>query len=91
MYILATKIDIKNISHVDISCLALQSNLVCLKTKVDKLDLNKLKSFPNNLSNLKSKVGKLDMDKLLPAPVDLSKLSNLAKNDVVKRLNIMLR
>ena len=81
----ATKTDIKNISHIDTSSFALKSNLASLKTEVDKLDINKLKSLPNNLSNLKSKVDKLDIDKLVPVPVDLSKLSNVVKNEVVKK------
>ena len=34
---------------------------------------------------MKSKVDKLNVDKLVLAPVDLSKLSDLVKNDVVKR------
>ena len=34
---------------------------------------------------MKSKVDKLDVDKLVPAPVDLSKLSNLMKNEAVKK------
>ena len=34
---------------------------------------------------MKSKVNKLDVDKLLPVPVDLSKLSNVVKNDVIKK------
>ena len=34
---------------------------------------------------MKSKVDKLNVDKLVPAPFDLSKLSNVVKNDVVKR------
>ena len=79
----ATKTDIKNISHIDTSSFALKSNLASLKTEVDKLDIDKLKSLPNNLSNLKSKVDKLDIDKLAPVSVDLSKLSNAVKNEVV--------
>ena len=75
----ATKTDIKNISHIDTSNFTLKSNLASLKTEVDKLDLDKLKSLPTNLSNLKSKVDKLDMEKLAPAPVDLSKLSTAVK------------
>ena len=47
----ATKTDIKNVSHVDTSNFALKSNLASLKTEVDKLDIDKLKSSPNNLSN----------------------------------------
>ena len=34
---------------------------------------------------MKSKVDKLDVDKFVPVPVDLSKLSDVVKNDVVKR------
>ena len=34
---------------------------------------------------MKSKVDRLDVDKLEPAPVDLSKLSEVVKNDVVKK------
>ena len=41
--------------------------------------------MPNDSSNLKNKVDKLDIDKLKPFPVDLSKLSNVAKNEVVKK------
>ena len=37
------------------------------------------------LANLKTEVDKLDVDKLVPVPTDLSKLSNVVKNDVVKK------
>ena len=33
----------------------------------------------------------MDIDKLVPVPTDLSKLSDVVKNGVVKKLNIMLR
>ena len=38
----ATKTDIKNILHIDTSSFALKSNLASPKTKVDKLDIDKL-------------------------------------------------
>ena len=38
-----------------------------------------------NLSSSKTEVDKLDIDKLATVPVDLSKLSNVVKNDVVKK------
>ena len=60
----AEKTDIKNILHIDTSTFALKSNFASLKTEVDKLDIDKLKSLPNNLSNLKSKVDKVDIDKI---------------------------
>ena len=49
------------------------------------MDIDRLKNVPSNLSSLKSKVDKLDIGKLETTPVDLSKLSNIVKNDVVKR------
>ena len=42
-------------------------------------------ALKTNLSSLKTEVDKLDIDKLVPVPTDLSKLSNVVKNDVVKR------
>ena len=42
-------------------------------------------STKKNLASLKTEVDKLDIDKLVPIPADLSKLSNLVKNDVVKK------
>ena len=59
----ATKVDIKNITHVDTSNFALKTNLANLKTEVDKIDTDKLKTVP----------------------VDLSKLSNVVKNEVIKK------
>ena len=59
----ATKTDLKNVSHVDVSSFALKSNLASLKTEVDKIDADKLKTVP----------------------VDLAKLSNVVKNDVIKK------
>ena len=49
------------------------------------MDIDKLKNVPSNLSSLKSKVDKLEIGKLETTPADLSKLSNIVKNDVVKR------
>ena len=42
-------------------------------------------ALKTNLANLKTEADKLDIDKLVPAPVDLSKLSDMIKNDVVKK------
>ena len=42
-------------------------------------------ALKSNLASLKTEVGKLDINKLEPAPVDLSKLSDVVKNDVVKK------
>ena len=42
-------------------------------------------ALKTNLANLKAEVDKLDIDKLVPIPVDLSKLSDLLKNEFVKK------
>ena len=36
----ATKTDLKNATHVDVSSFALKTNLASLKTEVDKLDID---------------------------------------------------
>ena len=42
-------------------------------------------ALKSNLASLKTEVDKLDIDKLVTAPVDWSKLSDVVKNDVVKK------
>ena len=39
---------------------------------------------------MKSKAYKLDVDKLVPAPIDLSKLTHVVKNDIVKKMYLLL-
>ena len=62
-----------------------------LKSNVDKLDIGNLQNAPTNLNNLKSKVDKLDVNELVPVVFDLSKPIDIVKNDVVKKIYIMLR
>ena len=52
----ATKTDLKNVTHVDVSSFALKSNSAILKTEVDKLDIGKLVSAPNDLAKLSNVV-----------------------------------
>ena len=52
----ATKDDVKNITHVDVSTFASKTNLAALKTEVDKLDTNKLKTTPADLAKLTNAV-----------------------------------
>ena len=59
----ATKDDVKNITHVDVSSYGTKTNLAALKTEVDKNDIDKLKTVAD----------------------DLAKLSNVVKNEVVKK------
>ena len=42
-------------------------------------------ALKTNSASLKTEVGKLDINKLATVPVDLSKLSDVVKNDVVKK------
>ena len=42
-------------------------------------------ALKTNLASPKTEVDKLDIDKLAPVPLDLSKLSDVVKNDVVKK------
>ena len=42
-------------------------------------------ALKTNLANLKTEVDKLDIGKFLTVPVNLSKLSNVVKNEVVKK------
>ena len=48
----ATKIDLKNITHVDVSRFASKTNLAALKTETDKIDADKLKTAPTDLVKL---------------------------------------
>ena len=42
-------------------------------------------ALKSNLASLKTEVEKLDINKLTSVPIDLAKLSNVVKNDVVKK------
>ena len=57
------------------------------KTKIKNVTHVNTSSFAlkTNFANLKTEVDKLDIDKLVPISADLSKLSNVVKNDVVKK------
>ena len=52
----ATKTDLKNITHVDTSSYALKTNLAALKSEVDKIDIDKLKTAPVDLAKLTNAV-----------------------------------
>ena len=48
----ATRNDLKNITHVDVSSFASKTNLAVLKTEVAKIDTDKLKTAPTDLAKL---------------------------------------
>ena len=57
-----------------------------------KIDLSNYarKTLKPNLASLKTEIDKLDIEKLVPVPVDLSKLSDVVKNDVVKKVCMII-
>ena len=72
----ATKVGIKNISHIDTSSFALKTNLASLKTQVDKLDIDELVPVPADFSKLSNVVKsevveKTVYDKLVPKVNDI--------------------
>ena len=48
----ATKTDLENITHVDVSSFASKTNLAALKNEVDKINIDKLKTAPTDLAKL---------------------------------------
>ena len=65
---------------VDLSSYATKTDL----KNVTHVDTSSF-ALKKNLANLKTKVDKLDTDNMVPVPVDLSRLSDVVKNDVVKK------
>ena len=59
----ATKNNLKIVTHTDVSSFSSKNNLAALKTELEKIDVDKLKTVPD----------------------DLAKLSNVVKNEVVKK------
>ena len=66
-----------------------KSNLINYATKTDIKNISHVDTssfaLKTNLANLKTEVDKLDIDKLVPILVDLSKLSDVVKNNIVKK------
>ena len=50
------KTDLKNITHVDVGSFANKTNLAALKTEVDKIDADKLKTTPTDLAKVTNTV-----------------------------------
>ena len=78
----ATKADIKNMKHVDISSFALETNLASLKTEVDKLDIDKLAPVPVDLSK-RIDVVKNDVVKKTVHDEWVAKVDNIDTSDFV--------
>ena len=78
----AAKTDLKNVTHVDTSRLALKANLISLKTEVDKLDIDKLAPVIVDLSKLSDAV-KDDVVKKAAHENLETKVNNIDTSDLV--------
>ena len=58
----ATKTDLKNITHVDVSSFASKTNLAALKIEVDKIDTDKLKTALKNNTDLAKLTNAIEND-----------------------------
>ena len=65
---------------VDLSNYATQADI----KNISHVDTSSF-ALKTKLASLKTEVHKLDIDKLVPVPVDLGKLSDVVKNDVVRK------
>ena len=72
----ATKTGLKNVTHVGTLSFALKTNLVSLKTDVNKLDIDKLAPVPADLSEL-SHVVKNDVVKKTVHDKLVTKVNNI--------------
>ena len=79
---------LRNVSvKVDLSNYAAKADL----KNATVIDTSKV-AAKSDLVSLKAEVDKLDIDKLIPVFVDLSELSDVVKNDIVKKkLFILLK
>ena len=88
----ATKTDLKNLSHVDVSSVALKSSLASLKIEVDKQDIDKVKPAPNDLAKLsnvvkKDAVKKTEYDKLVTKVDNIDTKYDTDKSDLEKKIS----
>ena len=77
-----TKTDLKNITLIDTSSFALKTNVASLKTKVDKLDTDKLAPVPVDLSKLNDIV-KYDVAKKAVYDKLVAKVNNISTSDFI--------
>ena len=79
-----TKKDIKDITHIDVSCFASKTNLAALKPEVDKTDTDKLKTVPDDLAKLSNDV-KNDVVKKTNSNAPKSKVDGIDVSKYVGR------
>ena len=80
----ATKKDIKDITQIDASGFASKTNLAALKTEVDNIDTDKLKTVPDDLAKL-SNVVKNDVVKKTEYDAPKTKVDGIDTSAFVAR------
>ena len=75
----ATKTDLKNITYTDVSSFGSKTYLAALKTEVDKIDEDKLKTVPDDLAKLTNAVKNKTVKKLILVLIIMSKRLNLVQ------------
>ena len=83
----ATKTDLNNITHVDTSTFASKTNLAALKSEVDKIDVDKLKTAPVDLAKLTNAVEN-DLVKRTVYNTKVTSIAGLTKNTIDNLANI---
>ena len=82
----ATKDYVKNITHVDVSSFASKTNLATLKTEVNKIDADKLKTAPADLAKLTNAIIEHDVVKKTNYNTEVTsieaQIAGLTKNTV---------
>ena len=76
----ATKTDLRNVTHIDISSFALKKKLASLKTQVYKLNIDELMPVPVDLSKLSALV-KNDIVKKTVFDKLVAKVNNIDTSD----------
>ena len=80
----ATKTDLKNGTHVHVSSFASKTNLASLKTEVDKIDVDRLKTVPVDLAKLSNGV-KNDVIQKTEYNKSVTKVDNINTTNFVKK------
>ena len=81
----ATKIDLKNVTHVDTLSFALKTNSANLKAEVDKLDIEKLAPVSADLSKLSDAVRNYVVKKTVYDKL-VAKVDNIDTSDFVLKI-----
>ena len=86
----ATKADLKNVTHVDVSSFATTENLASLKTEVDKIEIAKFTPVPDDLAKLNNEI-KNDVVKKTEYNKLVTKVDNIDTKGLIQLLILLLQ